>query len=189
MDLCSPMVYGQTREEHDEYLRMHSIPSVDNILNGKKGTNVSFIFGGHLMNPPMLDVPYFPLVSSRHGNKLMEIKSKCSSASSTGQSRSGEDNVAHELCALQMFRARMDRERYVLHSPKPLTCCFALFQSNSIVVDILFVDDDALSRRRLFPCLVLAFVHWELTIILESTGSSHLPEICSFALELHQNQY
>lgn len=55
--------------------------------------------------PPELQVPYFPPVDSKDGLRLAGLNK---SASSTLKPL-----IVHEICALQMLRARMDRGRFV----------------------------------------------------------------------------
>ena len=50
-------------------------------------------------------VPYFPPVGSEHGRKLL------SKVEGDSEERK-RSMIVHQVCALQMFQARMDRSRY-----------------------------------------------------------------------------
>jgi hypothetical protein len=79
------------------------------------GTVVNFTMNGFHLPPPVLDVPYFPLVGSSHASYLFSIsrnKSKDNEESSSSVGSDREPLIVHELCALQMFRARMDRHKH-----------------------------------------------------------------------------
>lgn len=113
--LCSPLVVGQSRTEHDAYVMSCRPPAADGIIPGKKDTKVTFIVDGVAVETPTLEVPYFPYIYSPHGRQLLE------DAAAAAQDGTGDDAnsqakspapIVHEMCALQMFQARMDRERY-----------------------------------------------------------------------------
>ena len=67
---------------------------------GVKGTKVSFIVSGALKTPPTVEVPFLPITTSRSGQALLNL---CV--------HSADDLIVHEICALQMFQARMARQR------------------------------------------------------------------------------
>ena len=78
-------------------------------------TSVIFCFSGEnqifaTVTPPAIDVPYLPPVTSSHGKQLLgEV---------TGDVR--QAFVVHQMCALQMFQARMDRARHALRRRRAL---------------------------------------------------------------------
>jgi PHD-finger len=104
-DVCSPMVVGQSRVEHDSYVMMCKPATADGIIPGKKDTKVKFIVNGEFIETPTLEVPYFPYVNSEHGRQILE------EAAQEDERTKGQSPIVHEMCALQMFQARMDRER------------------------------------------------------------------------------
>jgi hypothetical protein len=57
-----------------------------------------------LAAPLVVDFPYFPCVNNEHGQYLIE------QGEEVGQS----PLVAHQLCALQLFQYRINRNKYLL---------------------------------------------------------------------------
>jgi hypothetical protein len=45
LDLCSPMVCGMSRGEHDAHIKISTVPTVDGFLPGKRGDGSSTPFG------------------------------------------------------------------------------------------------------------------------------------------------
>jgi hypothetical protein len=101
LEVCSPFVVGQCRAEHDAYILRCKPIVADHIIPEKKGTTVKFCIDGDYYTPSEVDVPYFPPVHSQHGEQLL--------SQAEGERR--EAMIVHEICALQMFQARMDRNR------------------------------------------------------------------------------
>lgn len=114
MDVCSPLVVGQSRIEHDSYVMMSKPAVANGIIPGKRDTQVKFIVDGEYVERPPLEVPYFPFVNSQHGRQLLEEAAAAQDESGDGLSK-GQSPIVHQTCALQMFQARMDRERYAYH--------------------------------------------------------------------------
>jgi hypothetical protein len=110
MDICSPFVIGQTREEHDIYVKGFKNPVANGVLPGLKNSKVCFQIDGFVEGPPSVEVPYFPLLSDENGKEL------CQEIRSLGK----EPLIVHEMCALQMFQARLDRSRHTLRRRRKL---------------------------------------------------------------------
>ena len=141
-ELCSPLVVSQSRAEHDASVAIHTrisesplIAKVSSkFLSAARGhthhrgndsfsvgkyfsllfkqvnlqcicfVELKFTYRGRPIGPAEQSYPNFPPVSSAEGFKLMELYS------SMGQS----PIIAHQLCALQLFQARMNRNRYAI---------------------------------------------------------------------------
>lgn len=95
-DLCSPLVVGMSRAEHEAYLESRKPPTVNGIIDGRRGSAVRFSVRGRHVNPPALTIPYFPPIQSSSGQQLKAVTTP----------------VVHEICALNMFKARMDKEKH-----------------------------------------------------------------------------
>lgn len=127
LSLCSPFVVGQSREEHEAHIRLFELATVDNFFPGKSDTKVHFIVGGAKLKPPVFEAPFFPQIRSRKGKSLLEA---------VGNSSSLAPVIVHESCALQMFRARWERDRHSMRRKRGLIaekvvdmcglCCKAL---------------------------------------------------------------
>ena len=72
LDICSPLVVGQSRVEHDAAVAAGRAPTVDGFYPDKKDTTVRFVTNDGVHAPPPLEVPYMPLVTSGHGRKMIE---------------------------------------------------------------------------------------------------------------------
>jgi hypothetical protein len=118
-ELCSPMVVGQCRREHEAALSLSKPTVADNYYPGRTGTGVKFMIYGELSLPPPPGVPYFPLVESEHGQRLL------TQASDDSEERR-QSMVVHQICALQMYEARMDRERHAVRRRRTLVAKRAL---------------------------------------------------------------
>jgi hypothetical protein len=126
MELCSPLVIGMTRHEHDAHVaaagEIDAKPLVVtaaawNNTAGNDGllplsaatattkTTVRFLVHGKVITPPAVDFPYFPLVESEEGASLVRIWKD--SADKLGRA----PLVVHQLCALQMFQSRMQKAK------------------------------------------------------------------------------
>lgn len=96
-DLCSPMVYGQSRQEFNSYVKFSTQAIVDNIFD-KSGTVVKFRLLKRIQKAPEPPLPYFPLIKERYSKKL---RGDCHVISP----------VVHEICAYRMFAARMQKSK------------------------------------------------------------------------------
>ena len=97
-------------------------------------TKVYFCLNGQRRPPPPLEAPFYPPVRNKYGKMLMELinhtqKQQPGEVALVGDSSSGysggDDSnnkavIVHESCALQMFKARIDRNRLVKYSIKTL---------------------------------------------------------------------
>lgn len=63
-DICSPMVIGQSRLEHNAHIDLNQPTVADDIIKNKKGTLIKFFIFGEVVDKPPLDVPYYPLVDT-----------------------------------------------------------------------------------------------------------------------------
>lgn len=101
--LCSPLVVAQSRVEHDSAVQLggRSLVSADGFFSGRVGTLVRFMVDGKELAVSGLTFPYLPPVDSAAGLQLM------AASESVGQPAP----VAHEVCALQMFQARVNRSK------------------------------------------------------------------------------
>jgi hypothetical protein len=98
IDLCSPMVYGQSRSEFDAYMKYSTQATVDYIIPKKTDTVVKFSLLKEEQKSPVPPMPYFPRVTERNAKKL----------------RGGYrviSPIVHEICALRMFAARVQRSK------------------------------------------------------------------------------
>lgn len=102
LSLCSPFVIGQSREEHEAHIRLFEMSRVNDFYPGKTDTKVQFIVGGARLKPPAFEAPFFPSIRSKKGKSLLEAVGNSALA----------PVIVHESCALQMFRARWERDRH-----------------------------------------------------------------------------
>lgn len=110
LDICSPFVVGQTRDEHDIYVKGFQSPVANGLFPGLKNTKVIFQIDGYVEDPPLVELPYFPLIEEENGKQL------CDEIRSVGK----EPLIVHEMCAIQMFQARLDRSRHTLRRRRKL---------------------------------------------------------------------
>ena len=109
MAVCSPLVVGQTRAEHDAALAASKLATAP-MFEGKKDAVVRFFVNNEVYSPPAMDVPYLPAAAGEKGRWLL-----ASAAAAVGGLGTEEGTmmvqalVVHQVCALQMFQARMDR--------------------------------------------------------------------------------
>ena len=100
LDLCSPMVYGQSRAEFNAYVAMSETPTADDVFPNQKDTTLKFCVVMDEVKPPEPSMPYFPLVTDPQASRLKARKSSAI-----------QSPIVHELCALAMFKARMQRNK------------------------------------------------------------------------------
>ena len=62
---------------------------------------MNFYHEGYPVKTPALDFPYFPLFNSEESELLMKQVKNCDQT----------PLIVHQLCALQMFQARMHRAK------------------------------------------------------------------------------
>jgi len=87
LQLNSPFVIGMNRHEHREYMAKFKHAAVDDEDSG----------GGQL------EMPYFPFVASPNGKSLLE------SYEQIDKGLKIEPLIVHQICALNMFKARVER--------------------------------------------------------------------------------
>jgi hypothetical protein len=68
--VCSPLVVGQSRAEHDAAVAA-SKPATAPVFEGKKDAVVRFLVNNVVYSPPALDVPYLPAAASEKGRWLL----------------------------------------------------------------------------------------------------------------------
>ncbi len=71
-DICSPLVVGQSRVEHDASVAAAKAATVDNFYPDRRATAVKFLVNEEVYTPPVMDVPSLPLVTSKEGRKMIE---------------------------------------------------------------------------------------------------------------------
>lgn len=103
LEVCSPLVFTQSRAEHDAAVDAAKVTSVlaNGVIGAQIETTVRFLLDGAEMPAGGLGFPFLPAVDSPQGAKL------------NAAALSNRDSlvVAHEICALQMFQARVNRAR------------------------------------------------------------------------------
>lgn len=72
------------------------------------GTSVVFLNQMQQYRPPPVEFPFLPTVTSSAGQLLLEAYQNADCAAVQGPV------IAHQLCALQIFQARINRSRYVI---------------------------------------------------------------------------
>lgn len=103
--LCSPIVVGQSKSEHDQWVDIcSSVPYIPNSDPSSSATtiNVNFFYQGKKIGPPKLAYPFFPPKDSQQGKLLVSFH----------EDYNDYPIFVHELCALQMFQARVNRSRH-----------------------------------------------------------------------------
>ena len=91
------MVYGQSRQEFNHYIKYSTQAIVDNILD-KPGTVVKFSLLKKIQKPPQHPLPYFPLIKENSSKKLRGGRHIISP-------------IVHEICAYRMFAARVQKSK------------------------------------------------------------------------------
>ncbi len=99
-NLCSPMVFSQTREEHEIYVASVKRADFVQIPDGRK---VTFKINGRKIKPPPKEPSYFPYVTSKDGAQLLKDLEKFAI--------NPRNFYSHQLCALELFRARHNTQR------------------------------------------------------------------------------
>lgn len=101
IELCSPMVYGQSRSEFNAFMKLSTQAIVNDIIPKKTDTVVKFSLLKEEQKSPNAPIPYFPLVKEKAAKKL---RGGCHVVSP----------IVHEICALRMFAARIQKSKYVI---------------------------------------------------------------------------
>ena len=103
LDVCSPLVVGQNIYEHDVFMKDKSYCCANNVFLNKDASKATFRIGGSDFKTNV-SVPYFPYLDNVKGAELIDNILNISA----------EPVVVHELCALQMFEARLTRNKHSL---------------------------------------------------------------------------
>ena len=114
LDICSPLVYGQSRDEFNEYIK-EFIGTLDLDPSDTEQP---------ISKTP--SIPFFPLYSDPRSSKML---SSHGINNNGGKMKKGECKnsnavvtcpVVHELCALKMCKARMQRSRHSIRRKRKL---------------------------------------------------------------------
>lgn len=116
---------GQSRPEYDAYIDLYgSAPRVDDVIsNDQHDTLVKFSVLLRDIPTPRAEMPKFPLLGTSLASKFLNTTKKQEAsrpADICGLPISLSDEpcpVVHELCALNMFRNRVRRQRYYYNYP------------------------------------------------------------------------
>ena len=120
-ELCSPMVFSQSRIEHEEHVKAskNAQRAVTHL-----GVNVTFAVNGKKVLPPPIRAPYFPTITSMESAQLMELQTELQGNTSsnittiTAPVPLSEQPIskfaAHQICALEMYRARASKYKNLL---------------------------------------------------------------------------
>jgi hypothetical protein len=97
------MVYGQSRVEHEHWVTLSNKACEANQVldNDTNGTSIHFLAKGEVMHAPKLNYPHFPTVNSQDGNDMKSFY----------EMSQLDPTIVHELCALHMFQARVNRSK------------------------------------------------------------------------------
>jgi hypothetical protein len=105
LELTSPFVVGQSREEFDAYIDMFDgSPEVDGVIGTAKGTVVEFSILCEEIDAPPVEIPEFPLLGDKNASKLLGVKSK--------KGNQANCPIVHQICALNMFCNRVARQTH-----------------------------------------------------------------------------
>ena len=121
------MVVGQTREEHDAYVNSFTRSEA----RTKNGTKLKFFIDGEQLPPPQLEVPYFPYFTSEDGDNLIEHHNRYGMLG-------GADSyllAVHQICALEMFKARLSREKHRLRRKRKKVVAAAISMAGVVVCE------------------------------------------------------
>jgi hypothetical protein len=104
LDVCSPIVVGQTRAEHVAFVSQQGREKAVTA----QGLTVTFKVEGKPLAPPSMTMPYFPYLSSWDGDDILEHSLALQSVNKESQL------YVHEICAFEMFRARLGTYSVIL---------------------------------------------------------------------------
>lgn len=98
LQLCSPMVYGQSRQEFQAHMKYSTQAVVNDIIPDQEATIVKFSLLKQEQKAPEPPLPYFPLFNEKNSKKLRGGRHLVSP-------------IVHEICAYRMFAARVQRSK------------------------------------------------------------------------------
>lgn len=130
IEVGSPIVCGQTRAEHMEYVSRNGR---DKCVM-RSGTQVHFKLEGKTVPAPQMSLPYFPLLASWDGDDLLEHALSMAVVGKESQLH------VHEVCALEMFRARLGTIRHAARRQRVKVADLAICMAGAIIRP-LGVDD------------------------------------------------
>eukprot|EP01038_Epipyxis_sp_PR26KG_P012853 gene12853-17228_t len=99
-EICSPFVIGQSRSEHNATVNLTEGAKANFFYPEKTNTKVRFLLDGFILPAPTIEFPFFPVVTSNLGIKLLETYEKLGI----------NPTVCHQMCSLQLFQLRIYRE-------------------------------------------------------------------------------
>jgi hypothetical protein len=108
-DLCSPLVIGQCRDEHEAYLNFFRPKRVICDFDDSESSSlrkpllVKFLINGRIEMPSALEMPFFPALRDTCSDAIFAMSNLLAR----------EIPLVHEHCAFQMFQARLDGGRSV----------------------------------------------------------------------------
>lgn len=115
------MVMGQSRREHEAWVEMCNQKNLqaDNFYKNQKNTTVNFLYAGEYIEPPVLEPPYYPPLYSEEGKLMQKYYDAVSQ----------KPIVAHQLCCLQLFQARVNRSRHALRRRRKMVGSIAVVKT------------------------------------------------------------
>ncbi len=139
-DVCSPIVVGQTRAEHLLFVQQNCRDRAET----NTGLKVSFRVDSQIVSAPGMVPPYYPLLSSWNGDDLLEHALHLKAVADES------DLYVHEICALEMFRARLGTLRHTARRKRIKVANLAINMAGAITRP-LGVDDEGRQYWR-FAC-------------------------------------
>eukprot|EP01042_Synura_sphagnicola_P000235 gene235-242_t len=107
LELCSPLVVGQSRAEFEQHVHQTKTIVIHNYyshLEGKdKDVTVSFALESRLHPTPQLKIPHFPILGEPLTQVLLKYGRESDSISVCP--------IVHQLCALTISEARLDQTK------------------------------------------------------------------------------
>ncbi len=134
LEMCSPLIVGHSPLEHafhqSRYGDKAAMWANGTLPEDSKGgafhmrdTRVILRSGQNILSAPPLALPYWPTLDSSHGQQLVEAMGARPGSSRAVDSTKGASSavagdmkptIVHQLCALQMFKARLERRNHDL---------------------------------------------------------------------------
>ena len=103
LDVCSPLVVGQNIFEQHVFMKENSDCRADEFFENKNATSVNIqVAGENIVSKSK--IPYFPYLDSSKGTDLIQGIFDLNA----------QPVIVHELCALQMFEARLTANKHSL---------------------------------------------------------------------------
>lgn len=166
-DLCSPMVVSQTREEHNAYI---ALCNASQLAVTATGVKLSFLVNNKKVKPPAIQPAYFPYFTSMHAEELREqmrfddynarsVATSFATATNTTGASTTNSTVnpdplvplaAHQMCALEMYRARCTKQRNLIRRKRRRVVESAVAMAG-VKVRPLGLDDRGREYWK-FPC-------------------------------------